>query len=243
MSRKPPGPTLRGMASDQAQRHYRGDAGRHYHLAKRGLPQEALPWVARLRSRKFAPLVRAGDVVLEYGVGAGWNLAGLACQRKIGFDVADFLEPSLRALGIEFVADTHPLPDALADVMLCHHTLEHLLQPADSLKEMRRLLKPEGRLLLYVPFERGRGCADFRRDEPNHHLYSWNVQTLGNLVEESGFKTTDAGLGEFGYSRFAAVWAVKLRLGERGFRCLRRLLHVIRPAYEVRLIALKAPGA
>ncbi len=229
------------MASDQAQRHYRGDAGRRYHLSKRGIPDEALPWVARLRSRKFAPFVRSGDVVLEYGVGSGWNLADLACQRKIGFDVADFLEPSLRALGIEFVAETRSLLDAAADVVLCHHTLEHLLQPADALKEMRRLLKPEGRLLLYVPFERQRGCDQFDRDEPNHHLYSWNVQTLGNLVEETGFKTTEAGLGEFGYSRFAAAWAVKLRLGEGGFRCLRKLLHVIRPAYEVRLIAVKQP--
>jgi SAM-dependent methyltransferase len=227
------------MASDQAQRHYRGDAGRRYHLAKRGLPQQALPWVAHLRSLKFTPFVRPGDLVLEYGVGAGWNLAELLCRRKIGFDVADFLEPSLRALGIEFAPDTYSLPDAIADVVLCHHTLEHLLQPADALREMRRLLKPEGRLLLYVPFERQRGCRVFHRDEPNHHLYSWNVQTLGNLVEETGFKITQAGLGEFGYSRFAAVWAVRLRLGERGFRCLRKLLHLIKPASEVRLIATK----
>jgi SAM-dependent methyltransferase len=231
------------MAFDQAQRHYRGDAGRRYHVAKRGIPEEALPWVARLRARKLASYVRDGDGVLEYGVGSGWNLAGLTCRRKIGFDVADFLEPSLRARGIEFVADIHALPDAVADVVLCHHTLEHLLQPAEALREMRRLLKPEGRLLLYVPLERQRGGEQFRRDEPNHHLYSWNVQTLGSLVEESGFHVTEGGLGEFGYSRFAAAWAVKLRVGERGFRCLRRLLHVLRPLYEVRLIAVKDPGA
>src|SRR5208282_2781389 len=104
------------------------------------------------------------------------------------------------------------------------------------------LLKPAGRLLLYVPLERQRGGGQFRRDEPNHHLYSWNVQTLGNLVEESGFNVTEDGLGEFGYSRFAAAWAVKLRVGERGFRCLRRILHVLQPLYEVRLIAVKTTG-
>ena len=227
------------MASDQAQRHYRGEAGRRYHLGKRGLPEEALPWVARLRARKFAAHVREGDVVLEYGVGSGWNLAELRCGRRMGYDVAYFLEPAVRALVIEFVADTHARPEGLADVVLCHHTLEHLLEPAVALREMRRLLKPEGLLLLYVPFEGGRGGGHFQRGEPNHHLYAWNVQTLGNLVEETGFKTDSDGLGEFGYSRFAAAWAVKLRAGERGFRCLRKLLHWMRPEYEVRLIAVK----
>jgi SAM-dependent methyltransferase len=227
------------MLIEQAQRHYRGDAGRRYHESKRGLPEQAIPWVAALRAAKFAPLVGAQDLVIEYGVGAGWNLAALRCGRKLGFDVADFLEPSLRALGIEFVADTQALPDALADVVLCHHTLEHILHPPNALAEMRRLLKPAGRLLLYVPFEREGRYKHFNPAEPNHHLYSWNVQTLGNLVQEAGLQVSQAGLGEFGYSRFAATWAVKLRLGHAGFRCLRRLLHSLRPAFEVRIIALK----
>jgi SAM-dependent methyltransferase len=227
------------MLTEQAQRHYRGDAGRRYQESKRGLPEQAIPWVAALRARKFAPLIGPEDVVLEYGVGSGWNLAGLRCRRKIGFDVADFLEPSLRALGIEFVADTKIIPDASLDVVICHHTLEHVLHPPEVLEEIRRLLKPAGRLPLYVPFEREARYEHFRPAEPNHHLYSWNVQTLGNLVEEAGFKVSEAGIGEFGYSRFSAVWAAKLRLGETGFRCLRRMLHIIRPAFEVRLVATK----
>jgi SAM-dependent methyltransferase len=227
------------MPTEQAQRHYRGEAGRRYHQSKRGLPEQAIPWVAALRARKFAPLIGAQDVVLEFGVGAGWNLADVRCRRKIGFDVADFLEPSLRALGIEFVSDTRLLADAVADVVLCHHTLEHVLHPPESMAEMRRLLKPSGRLLLYVPFEREGRYEHFHPAEPNHHLYSWNVQTLGNLVEEAGFKVSQAGIGEFGYARFAAVWAAKLRLGQAGFRCLRRLLHLFRPGFEVRVIAIK----
>src|SRR5580704_2511624 len=111
------------MLTEQAQRHYRGDAGRRYQEFKRGLPAQAIPWVAALRARKFTPEIGAEDVVLEYGVGSGWNLAALRCRRKMGFDIADFLEPSLRALGIEFVADTRVIPDAGVDVVICHHTL------------------------------------------------------------------------------------------------------------------------
>jgi SAM-dependent methyltransferase len=227
------------MLLQPAQRHYQGDAGRRYQQLKRGIPDSALPWIARLRGEKLAPSVRPGDVVLEYGVGLGWNLAALQCRRKIGFDVADFLEPSVRALGIEHVADTKQVADATADVVLCHHTLEHVPDPAAALAEMRRLLAPGGKLLLFAPLERGRKYNRFDPKEPNHHLYSWNTQTLGNLVREIGFDIAEAGTGQFGYSRFAAVWAAKLRLGETGFRCLRRLLHLLNPSREVRIVASK----
>jgi SAM-dependent methyltransferase len=229
------------MPFEQAERHYYGAAGRHYHKVKRGVPDEAVPWIGRLRARKFSEFVGSGDVVLEYGIGSGWNLTALQCQRKIGFDVASEVEASVRGLGIEFVTETKSIADSEVDIVLCHHVLEHLLQPTEALKEMRRLLKPGGSLLLYVPLEREARYEHFRRDEPNHHFYSWNVQTLGNLVEETGFKVTQAGVGEFGYSRFAAVWAAKLRLGEGGFRLVRRILHTVKPAFEARVIAHKEP--
>ena len=227
------------MLLEQAQRHYQGEAGRRYQQYKRGIPDSALAWVARLRAEKLSPSIRPTDVVLEYGVGLGWNLAALACRRKIGFDVADFLEPSVRALGIEYISETKIIADGTMDVVLCHHTLEHVPEPPAVLREIRRLLAPGGKLLLFVPLERGANYSHFSPDEPNHHLYSWNAQTLGNLVRECGFDVADAGTGEFGYSRFAAVWASKFHLGETGFRCLRRLLHIVKPAREVRIIAVK----
>jgi len=224
---------------EQAIRHYCGEEGHRYHNEKRGLPDAAFPWVSRLRAEKFAPHVNAADIALEYGVGAGWNLASLRCQRKIGYDVSDFLASGLRDRGIEFVIDTTPLPDASIDVVICHHTLEHLISPAGALNEMRRLLRPAGKLLLFTPFEYEPRYERFDRAEPNHHLYSWNAQTLGNLLEECGFEAVEVGTGRFGYSRFAAVWAARLGLGERGFRAIRRLVHLVRPGLEVRVVARK----
>jgi SAM-dependent methyltransferase len=231
------------MLVQPAQRHYQGEAGRRYQQCKRGIPDSALAWVARLRAEKLSPFIRPTDVVLEYGVGLGWNLAALQCRRKIGFDVADFLEPPVRALGIEYVAETKGLADGTVDVAVCHHTLEHVLDPPAVLGEIRRLLAPGGKLLLFAPLERGAGYSHFIPNEPNHHLYSWNTQTLGNLVRQLGFDVAQAGTGEFGYSRFAAVWASRLRLGDTGFRCLRRLLHLLKPAREVRIVALKPSTA
>jgi SAM-dependent methyltransferase len=227
------------MVPEQAERHYRGEAGKRYHGERRAIPEEAIPWVARLRAEKLAPHLRPSDTVLEYGAGLGWNLARLDCRRKLAFDLADFLPPSVRDAGVEFVPDTTAIADATVDVVVCHHALEHIMQPVAALAEMGRLLRPEGKLLLFVPFERERKYRRFDPAEPHHHLYSWNVQTLGNLVQECGFRVTAAATGRFGYDRFAAVWAVKLRLGERSFRALRQLLLVLKPAREVRLVATR----
>jgi SAM-dependent methyltransferase len=225
---------------EQAIRHYRGEAGQRYHHDKRAVPAAAFPWLSRLRAEKLAPHVRSSDIVLEYGVGAGWNLAALQCERKIGYDVSDFLAGLLRERGIEFLPETAALPDATIDVVICHHTLEHVLSPSVALKEMDRLLRPGGKLLLFVSLEYEARYERFQRGEPNHHLYSWNAQTLGNLAEECGFTVSEADTGRFGYSRFAAVWAERLRLGERGFRLVRRMVHLLRPGIEVRVVALKA---
>jgi SAM-dependent methyltransferase len=220
-----------------AEQHYRDDAGRHYHGVKRALPAEALPWVARLRAEKFRPFVRTKDTVLEFGVGAGWNLRELACARKLGHDVSGFLVDELTVAGIEFVPRIEDLPQECADVLICHHALEHVLEPAKVLVELKRLLKPGGRLLLHVPLETGRKFRRYDPAEPNHHLYSWNVQTLGALATECGWQVEKAGVGRFGYDRFAGVLAKRMKLGEGGFRLLRGLLHAIRPEREVRIVA------
>ena len=225
------------LMPDPTAERYQGAAGERYQRSKREIPAAALPWVVRARAKKFQVQIGPADVVLEYGVGYGWNLAGLRCGRKIGFDLTSFLGNELARQGIEFVPATSGLPSAGVDVVLCHHVMEHILSPPVALDEMRRLLKPAGRLLLTVPSERSSRRETFNPAEPNHHLYTWTVQTLGNLVADCGFKVTEARRAVYGYDRFAATRALKLRLGEPGFRFLRRTLQLLRPLYEVRLIA------
>lgn len=230
------------MSDDTSHKHYTGEEGRRYHGDKRALPDVAIPWVARLRASKIQAQIQEHDVVFEYGVGSGWNLASLKCGSKMGYDVAAFLEPALKEQGIEFVRESSSVTDGSVDVLLCHHALEHVLAPALALAEMRRLLRSGGKLLLFVPFERERRYRTYRADEPNHHLYSWNVQTLGNLVTEAGFELIDAKVLPFGYDRIAAVTALKWKLGEGGFRLLRSMAHLLRPASEIRVIARKPAG-
>jgi SAM-dependent methyltransferase len=221
---------------------YTGESGRFYHESLLTIPDAAFPWVARLRARKIAPHVRPESTVVEFGVGHGWNLAALQCRERIGFDVGAQVAPIVRKQGIVFVERAEDLRSGSADVLVCHHVLEHVPSPADTLADLRRILAPGGRLLLFVPYEFERRYRRYVADEPNHHLFSWTPQTLGNLVWDCGFAPSSVGIGEYGYDRVAAVWAGRLRLGEPGFHALRRLALTLRPVREVRIVATKRSG-
>lgn len=227
------------MSENKATDIYSGDSSAKYHLDKRSIPAPALPWICELRARKFQPYVSPDAVVFEYGVGYGWNLAQLNCRRKIGCDISPLLETEVRKLGIEFVYKPEEITDATADVVICHHALEHLSSPSEALAQMGRILKPNGLLLLFVPFEKEKRYRQFNAREPNHHLFSWNVQTLGNLIETCGFKFIEAGLQKFRFDRFAARVAMKLQLGRSGYFAVRALALLVAPEYEILLVARK----
>ncbi|HRI15016.1 MAG TPA: methyltransferase domain-containing protein [Verrucomicrobiota bacterium] len=224
------------MADFGPQSAYLGEAGRAYHEGKRSLPPGALPWVARARAELFQPHLDETAAVFEWGCGFGWNLGGLRCSRRVGFDIAPELESSVRSAGVEFVHDPAELTPASFDVVLCHHALEHVPDPWRVLRELRRLAKSDGRLLLAVPFEQERRYRRFNPAEPNHHLFSWNVQTLGNLATAAGWRCENIGLRRYGYDRRAAQIAVRFRVGERGFRAIRTVLQRVIPLYEIALI-------
>ena len=217
-------------------RHYVGEASQDYHQKKRAIPEPALPWVARLRAEKLQPFIAATDTVFEFGAGYGWNLVELRCLRKVAFDIAEL---AARDPAIEWVQNLESVPDDSVDAVICHHALEHVMRPVETLEGLRRILKSKGKLLLFVPFEKERRYRYFDSAEPNHHLYSWNAQTLGNLVKECGLQIESAGIGRFGYDRFAAKLAVRLRIGETGFRLIRAVAHLLRPLAEVRVLATK----
>lgn len=225
---------------DPARVHYEGEQGREYHNEKRGVPTQAIPWIYQVRSPLFQSYLQADSKVLEYGCGAGWNLGGLKCREKVGHDISSEVREAVEASGSRFVDSLEALHSQQFNVIIAHHVLEHLLEPAAALLQLRDYLVPRGTLLLAVPYEKERRYRRFVPGEPNHHLYSWNVQTLCALVSTLGYTVHHAGIRRYGYDRFAARKAVQLRLGRPGFLALRRLLQSILNLQEVWVHAVRS---
>ena len=114
------------------------------------------PGVTEVR-RRVAPL--ASGRVLELGVGGGLNLPFYrrdALEELHGLDPSPELrgqaERAARALGLPLqahagVAEALPFQDAEFDTVVCTFTLCSVRSPAAALAEVRRVLRPGGRLL------------------------------------------------------------------------------------------------
>lgn len=106
---------------------------------------------------RVVPLAR-GDV-LEVGIGTGRNIAHYdpSAIRKIwGLDPATELHPRLKRrlqdckLDVELLplsAEVIPEPEARFDTVLVTYSLCSIPDPVAALREMKRVLKPDGRLL------------------------------------------------------------------------------------------------
>jgi hypothetical protein len=83
-------------------------------------------------------------------------------------------------------------PEGSFDLVVLCHVLEHLSDPKATLEEIRRLLKPGGRLAVSVPNfsswqARLMGPAWFHLDLPRH-LFHFPAHGLRRLLEQAGFR-------------------------------------------------------
>ncbi|MDA0587981.1 MAG: class I SAM-dependent methyltransferase [Planctomycetota bacterium] len=166
-------------------------------------------------SAKFEPLVesgvRAGSRArvrsLLKGIPAGSHVLDVGCGRGVMLRAA--LDLGYTAHGVEISAEAAAGVDPRAhvriasdlteagyetnsmDAVVLWHVLEHLPQPGRTLSEIRRILKPGGRLVLAVPNfaswqSRWAGADWFHLDLPRH-LYHFSPDTLSLLLHRHGF--------------------------------------------------------
>jgi len=154
-------------------------------LRGRASERRSLPWHGEGR-------------LLDFGCGGGSYIARMAHQgwKVIGLDNSvGAVRRIQEELGLKALVGTLPHPElepGSFDVITMWHSLEHVHDPADTLREAYRLLAPGGRLLIAVPNIdsapfRWFGANWFGLDLPRH-LTHFDPASLSKMLDMTGFR-------------------------------------------------------
>ncbi|HOY83795.1 MAG TPA: methyltransferase domain-containing protein [Candidatus Syntrophosphaera sp.] len=146
--------------------------------------------------------IRPGMRVLDVGSGRGWFSLAAA---KLGAEVTalDLSESNLARIKAEdpsiatVYSDASAIPDLGGfDLIVALEVLEHLVEPETALRGIRKLLKPNGTLLVTVPYKeviRYSLCIHCNQKTPvNAHLHSFDRESLTAVLVQSGFRVKAA---------------------------------------------------
>lgn len=167
------------------------------HLATPPLPYRLLSRVVALFNYKDALPFIADGRALDVGCGNGsfiryMNTLGWRCE---GVEFNPTAVKVCRQAGLKVFhgeLEAAGFPDARFDLVTARQLIEHLPNPAAFAKEVARILKPGGRLVIITPNNLSLGKKLFGKwwfaNEVPRHLILFNAGSLSILLEKHGFR-------------------------------------------------------
>lgn len=111
--------------------------------------------------------------VLDYGAGNSPYRKLLACDSYVAVDISQNLACDIDYLIVP--GNKLPIEDHAFDLVLLLDVLEHVSEPDFVMGEIRRLLTPNGRLIISVPFM-------YREHETPHDFARYTVFGMRELI-------------------------------------------------------------
>lgn len=135
---------------------------------------------AYVRLDKDISLLEKFDKHLDIGCADGYftkkYLEKYPDTEGFGVDLSDIVISQINDPKF-VVADCYHLPylNDYFDLVHCAEVLEHLERPTEALREMKRVLKKGGQIVLTTPY----------KEQPlyEEHLWSWAVEDVCNLAQ------------------------------------------------------------
>ena len=149
-------------------------------------------WVA-----SWAAQIPKGSRILDVGAGIGkYRSLFSHCDYRTQ-DFGQERDTVGKYTPLDYVSDIMaiPVPDKSIDVVLCTEVLEHVAEPIRAVKEMARILKPGGTLLLTAPL------GSFLHQEPFHFYGGYTPHWYRKFLSDAGFsvRSIDANRGFFSW--------------------------------------------
>jgi SAM-dependent methyltransferase len=135
--------------------------------------------------------------ILDIGCGNG-NL--LKEMRSYGFTHLTgsdpFIEKEIHEKGLEIKKKTLDQMNGVYDIIMSHHSLEHMSDPSNFFKNITRLITPTGKLVLRIPIYPNYIWEKYRTDwiqlDAPRHLYTFSLKSIDVLCRNNGLRIDNA---------------------------------------------------
>ena len=169
---------------------------------------------------KQIELIVAPGRLLDVGCSLGYYVEAAAARGwdAVGVEISPFAAQEARELAVDVRTGTleqAAFADAAFDCVTMWDVLEHVPDPVRHMLEVRRVLAPNGLVVIGTP---DLGHIRFRMQrerwrhlKPAEHLFYFNRRSLERLLEKTGFRTVRPPV--VGGRRFRGSFGAAIRAG------------------------------